>query len=467
MKTLAYSAAIAVAIALFPTPGHAWFIWGRRGESAHVSEAAISWPANLAEPADTLTTRNWGTILLTPGAKKPKKGTSVAFTSSTTPGIADGMVAEDEWDLAKADLVKTIAGPMMVTGQVCGEELNVAVVMPAVPTISERTQVLLMLSPTKTAAQGVPDGATAFELGYDARRDSTKVRTARGEAGKWKWGFDEIGPSRAGLSMHGDDSWKFLVAEYSIPFSVIGAKVGETKTMAMAVIVRGLPKHQESRDMIYWPAGHAPYTPINTNIVCAHPDGWAVFRPGTRRVHMDETLLPTVKKAPVLDGKVGESEWKGGASFSEDFLGIGHVKYHAEICGGNLWLAAVCDTPRLHIGKPMVQILMDPDGDGGLLPRPDDVLVEPGVKGKSGKICWWKLPPAAARSGTVNFVGKWTERQVSPGSRVVFTINNDVLSMEAVVSLKDVGMDLQKLPPTFGMMIRIGYTSEYTVGEKK
>ncbi len=450
---------------LVTTPSHAWLIWGRRGEAARVSEQAISWPAGLAEPADTLTTKNWGTIVMAPGVDKPE-GAAVNFPASKIPCVPEGLVSEDEWDFSQADIVETMGGPLLVTGHVCGEALTVAVIMPAVVTISERTEVMLMLAPLKGPAAGVPPEATAFLLGYDARRETTTVRTARGEGGGWKWGYDEIGPARAGLTMRGDDSQRFLVAEYSIPFSVLGAKLGETKTMAMGIIVRGVPKHQKTEDMLYWPGGHAPATPIDESIVCAHPDGWSVFRPGAKKLHREEIALPTVEQAPTLDGKVEAEEWKGSAAFGFDWLGIGHVRMNAAISGGKLWLAAVCDPPRLGISHPRLEILLDPEGDGGLLPRPDDVLVVPGEGKREGEILYWKLPAAAARTGVVNWVGKWTERQPSQGSRVVFAINEDRINMEAVVPLADVGIDPAKLPVTMGMMTRIGYEAEFTIGEK-
>jgi hypothetical protein len=450
---------------LSTTPSYAWFIWGRKGEAARVSEKAISWPAGLTE-GDTQTTKNWGTIVMSKTGDKPE-GASVNFSASTIPCVPEGLITEEEWDFSQADIVETMAGPMMVTGHVCGESLTVAIVMPAVVTISERTEVMLMLAPMKSPAGGLAPEARAFLLGYDARRQSTTVRTAQGVGGAWKWGFDEIGPARAGLTMRGDDSARFLVAEYSIPFSAIGAKVDETKSMAMGIIVRGLPKHQKTEEMLYWPAGHAPATPIDETLVCAHPDGWSTFRLGNKKLHREEIALPTIDKAPILDGKVDPDEWKGSASFGYDWLGIGHVKMNAVISAGKLWLAAVCDPPRMGIGSPRLEVLLDPEGDGGLLPRSDDVLVLPGDGKGQGKIMYWKLPAAAARTGTVNFVGKWTLRQPSPGSRVVFVINQDRINMEAMVDLADAGVDPAKLPVKMGMMTRIGYKAEYTIEHGK
>jgi hypothetical protein len=80
---------------------------------------------------------------------------------------------------------------------------------------------------------------------------------------------------------------------------------------------------------------------------------------------------------------------------------------------------------------------------------------------------YWKLPAAAARTGTVEFVGKWTERQPSPGSRVAFVVNHGRINMEAVVPLADAGIDPTKLPAKIGMMTRIGYEAEFTMDHGK
>jgi hypothetical protein len=450
----------------------AWLIWGRRGEGAHVTEKAISWPAGLSDPADTTTTRGWGTAVLGSGAETPS-GPTVQVTPSKTPCLPEGMVSEDEWDFSKANVIETSCGPLMVAGHVCGESLTIVVVMPAVVRIADRTEVMVLVAPMKNVAGGVPSAARAFLLGYEPRRETTTIQMGTPVGAGWGWQSvepmdEESAPVRAGLSMRGDDAWSFLVAEYSVPFSTVGVKAGETKTLALALaaFVRGLPRHQATEDMLYWPAGHAPATAVDETIICKHPDGWAALRLGGKRVHREEIGVPEIQTQPNIDAKVDEDEWKGAAQFGCDFLGIGHVKLRAGLSGKSLWLAAVCDLPRKGIKDPSLEILLDPSGDGGLLPRPDDVLVLPG-DGRPGTICYWQLPKPVAQGEAVTDIGKWIEKRSSIGCREAFAVDGGRVTMEAGLPLEEVGVDMSKLPKKIGMLMRIRYKAEFEVAPGK
>ena len=431
----------------------AWLIWGRRGAARKVVAGSVAWPEGLVWPADGVEPDRWGRVILGQGAGAPG---SLHARETAKPPVADGTFSEEEWDLSAASAVETPVGPLVVAAQQTRERLLVCGLLPSASVMSGATQVVI----TAAGPRGEP--ALGVALQWDPRLETSEAYRGvlRGRSWAWQKADTEAEghlEASGAVSPNGDGSWQFVTAEATFSRAALGL-VGGEETAALAVFVRELPRAHGGEDAIYWPAAHGLGIDASECMLCENPDGWGVARPGLTRAQRAQIALPELPGAPCVDGKIADGEWAAAGELCNDFLALARCPLRVGVCNGALYLAARCELPRRGLDDPRMEIFLDPAGDGGLLPRPDDRLVtlSASTEGTKATLMRWEPPAEALAAGTITREGKWIA--TAPiAAQAAFRVETNGLSAEAKVPLEVLGLDAERLPEKFGMLVRLLY----------
>ncbi|MCX7597631.1 MAG: hypothetical protein N2512_02000, partial [Armatimonadetes bacterium] len=155
---------------------------------------------------------------------------------------------------------------------------------------------------------------------------------------------------------------------------------------------------------------------------------------------------------------IEESEWAGATELSNDFLGVARCPLWVGLHDGALLLAASCQLPRPGLRDPRLEIFVDLAGDGGLLPRPDDrmLCLAQDTGGTKATLLRWEPPQGALAAGVVTREGMWTA-PAPVAAEAVFHVAGTTVRAEAKVPLRLLGLDAQRLPKNFGLLVRLLY----------
>lgn len=430
-----------------------WLIWGRRGAGRGVLPGALTWPQGLQWRTDSTDVSKWGRVVL--GEAEVTSEALVARRVSMA-AVTNGLISEGEWGCSAAKTIETPVGPLVVDAQHLEGSLQVCVMLPAVNIVSGDTEVLV------AAAPPTGDRALAVALRWDPRQRISRASKGTLLGRNWAWqrlarGSDARPGVSGALSPNGDGAWQFLAAEASFATETLGLGPKDT-TARLAVFVRGLPRAHSDEDAIYWPAGHGPATEASECMLCENPDSWAKIRPAAVRTQRKEIPLPELPTAPRIDGIVEEGEWSSATGLRNDFLGIAQCPLWIGLHHGALHLAASCQLPRRGLTNPRLEIFVDPTGDGGLLPRPDDrmLCLSQDAGGAKSTLLRWQPSVDTLAAGIITRQGKWTT--AAPiAVDAAFHVTDATVCVEAKVPLRALGLDPQQLPENFGLLVRLIY----------
>ncbi|MCD6351410.1 MAG: hypothetical protein J7M26_04735 [Armatimonadetes bacterium] len=450
----------------------AWFIWGRRGKSKHVTPFTIGWPGKGEWPEAGRSTSAWGEVVLagSEGARTAEPGKLVAPLREL-PVVANGLLGSGEWDLAHASLTQTPAGPLFVAASWNGELLSIMAALPAVSQLIGRTEVIMTLAP-KPASSALPAHARAGRLGWDGRLHVSVLHVGESHGRSWRWRevdpeqtpFDEVGLVGA-MTEKGDGSLPFVVAEWTVSLSSLGLKPSAGLKLPLAVFFVNLPPAQETSDSVRWPWGHSRAQNYNLSFLSEHPDGWGTVAIGSKTVTAEELGAPHLEQAPTLDGVLEEKEWQPAPAARETFLHQGHTLVRVGTYGGRLFVGIECQTLRLGVRPRAVEVYVDPAGDGGLLPRSDDRLVRITAETMRAVIYHWQPPASAKEDQVVTPEGMWVDPRPSRGEGMLRK-KKGLVTAEVAVPLVELGLTADKLPERIGLLVKLIYDASFKIGEK-
>lgn len=453
-------------------PQLAWFIWGRRGKSRHIARVTISWPQGLEWPKDQAAIERWGTIrLAAAGQELSHSANAIVAIRQTATGACNGLLGPGEWEVASAWRAASPAGPLLVMAKWEGGLLYVAVALPAVPDITGRTQAILTIAPPGPAKGALPKSARAFLAGWDGRLHVPASRLGMPRGRRWRWrdvkpeeGMEDLG-FLAALSPAGDGALNFAVAEFAVRLADLGIQAQPGLQIPAAVFVRGLPPRDRCKDVVRWPWGYGASEDFNSSLLCEHPDGWAEIVVGEGEAALGRVVASPLARAPALDGRIDEAEWDGGTVLRNNWLGAGWIQFRAGVRGGRLFFALACKPPRSNVRAEALECFIDPEGDGGLLARPDDRLLRLEAGDNRASIWRWEPPPTAEEDKIVTPEGRWENTGPSRAEGVL-RAEGDVVIGEMAVPLSELGISDADLPKAMRLMLRLVYLSEPVVKSK-
>lgn len=431
----------------------AWLIWGRRGAARKVVTGSTAWPQGLLWGTDGTDVSRWGRVTL---GETRDTASTLRATAGAKAAVADGIFSDEEWDLSAASIAETPVGPLVVAAQQAGEFLQVCALLPAANVMSGATKVII------TAARPSGDPAVGVALQWDPRLEVCQASVGALRGRSWTWqqisgqAESPLGTTGA-VSPNGDGSWQFVTAEATFPKGVLGLK-DRGDTAALAVFVLNLPRAHCGEDAIYWPAAHGHAIEASECMLCENPDGWGAARPGSARARRTEITLPALPAAPRIDGQIEDGEWAVAAELRNDFLGLAQCHLRAGLNSGTIYLAASCNVPRQGLSNPRLEIFVDPAGDGGLLPRPDDrmVCLSHDTGGTTSTLFRWEPPEHALADGVVTKEGRWMAT-APVASQAAYRLEANKICVEAALPLDVLGLAAERLPDKFGLLVRLLY----------
>jgi hypothetical protein len=455
-------------VKLGPQPPHreaqrlAWLIWGQRGLGRRVSALSLSWPPGRPWSGDALRPEQWGRIRLLAQGEPPLGQEPELLAAAREPfaGLADGALYPGEWHPDRSRFFETEAGPMLLTASWNEGLLRLAVALLAVPAAGPQLKADLFLAGQQAGGSAAMQ---ALSLRWDARLHRSFCWAGRFAGGQWRW--TKLAPGsqlqrsgfQAGLSAQGDGSWPFVVAEYVVPLG--GLLPPASAELKACLFITGLPARAGCDDALYWPAGHGPGVSCDEVLLCEHPDGWGTVRPAADGLRKGELLLGRLVSTPRLDGRLEPSEWAGSGEAEMAFLGLGKAALHVGLAGERLLVGIWCRPPRRGLAAPRLEICLDPQGDGGLLPRPDDRLLVLQGQPPRATLRRWAMPPGKRNEGIVSQEGSWRDEEACHAEGVV-RAEEGTIAAEIAVPLRDLGLEAVKLPARLGLLVRLVYHSE-------
>jgi hypothetical protein len=382
----------------------------------------------------------------------------------------NGVLGAGEWDLGRAAHISGGAGLVVVAAKWNGQLLQLGVALPSVVEMVGRSEAIVVTAPP--SGQTVVEKGLAVSTAFEPRQRISTFRVGRVVGKCWRFEGDknsllaDAEGIRAAASVSGDGGLGFVVAEYVIPLNRLVEEPKEGMEFPLGVFVVNLPSRHEWRDAVRWPWGCGDWEDFNESLLCEHPDGWGRVRVGQRSRSREELWLPELTQAPVLDGEIEVGAWKDAAVTATPLVGTGGAELRIGTHGARLFLAMTCRTPRASGAPTSLELYFDPAGDGGLLPRQDDRLIVVSAQEGRSVMMRWQPPLSAEDRKVITREGKWLDPTPSRSEGVMRTTGEGMVA-EVAVSLEELGLMPDAMPESIGLMVRLIYEGELTIGAGK
>lgn len=351
--------------------------------------AAPAWPPGPVPPSAG-NPASWGTAFLS----GQRLGAGAATTASdrlsiplsAQPPALDGMLGTDWEDAAQVRLTLTEGQYLFLGAKHTGGTLYVVAAVPSDRGLTPGSEATLYLEMPRSASRTLTSHHRSFRLVWGPEKDETVRYAAASPHGRWEYRRVEADDRRPPLrftgivSESGDGAWRYPVFEFAIPLSEIDVAEGDEIGFAVSVNLpaespRPPQTRSEATDLVRWPLGRTVYTGGKSSSFGTHPDQWGDLVMGPRTRGDGRLGAPEVAQAPVLDGRLAEGEWKGADSRTSELAsGVSQTLY-VQRSTSDLCLALVSRSDLGTQRDQVVEVYLDPDGDEGLWPRSDDLLL--------------------------------------------------------------------------------------------
>jgi hypothetical protein len=365
---------------------------------AVLTAATPSWPPGPVPPSPG-NPATWGTLTLSD--QRLDKLTQVAETDklqvplSSFPPLLDGVLGTDWDDAAKARIDLSDGSFLLVGAKHTEGALYVAVAAPSDRVVPHAASLRLYLEAPRAASRVLTVHHRMYRVEWSHVAPTEQQFTATADRGEWReqkaYPDTKRPPERftAKASGNGDGAWSYPVFEVCIPFKEMGLATGDDIGFAAVLSLSGgaaaeppvAPKSDQ--EVLCWPLGRAlGHDPVG-KIFLTRPDQWGAVVLSDKAPGKDRIAAPQRATAPELDGRIADKEYAGADKRTAEVIPGVEQTLYALRAEGYLYLALVI---RAQYGQPQSQVtevVLDPNGDGGLAPRTDDRLVriEDGPRG--------------------------------------------------------------------------------------
>jgi len=299
---------------------------------------------------------------------------------SSAPRI-DGIIGAGEWEGAAAQVQHFAPGEemMMMAGH-DDRHLYICLCIPSDHSFGPGHRAELFFELPQEGASSLSRSHQRYSAQV-SHTGETVQSFSRGSEGTWHKVAEGTGTEavfRTAVSSDGDGAWHWPVFEFAI--SLQNLRTGEGNPTALGFAARitvpaGSAYEAAGRkyvDMVRFPSGRSSYRSPYNHIFATRPDLWgkAVFEAISPD---DETVPVTVVGEPVqIDGQLNEPLWQETAAASYTVFGDLTQSVRVVADDDNLYVGVHCQISRGRQSQRSCQVYMDPLGDEGLLPRPDD-----------------------------------------------------------------------------------------------
>lgn len=360
----------------------------RRRRQMVFRAATPAWPA-ATDPPSPDNPSTWGVMKLSGEAFGADAGAArddeMLVPSSEYPVVLDGMVGREWEDAAQVRLELPDGQFFLLGAKLSSGVLYVVVAVPSDRQLLRGAGAELYFEVPRSARHELTSNHLRYKLQWDKRRKPRLLQfKASPVGGKWTDKPSEPDTRRpperfsGEAGDFGDGLWRYPVFEFAIPLRELGVE-GDGEEIGFCALV-DLPRERitfpldkrPEEQIARWPMGHAG-SPHGKNCRFElRPDLWGDVVFGPKTVGEQRIGAPATRQAPSIDGRIDEEEWACADRRDVDLAPGVEQTIYVQRSRDHLYVASVWTAPTSVWLDQVVDVFVDPYGDGGFWPHADD-----------------------------------------------------------------------------------------------
>jgi len=441
---------------------------GRHPKHMSLRASHPTWPADAIGPSEDLPS-TWGRLRLLDRAARPADQPDapahITVPSSKYPPRLDGMFGV-EWDDAAQVRVDLPDQECLLLGlKHNGAVLYVGAGVPSDRRLTDGSRVdLFFEAPGERADEAAR--WLRYTLRWAARHGRASCSGAVWRDGKWRPVKAAPSKSRSPhgpqgtVSGSGDGAWRYPVFEFALPLSKLGLDPAVQELGFCARVVLPAGQHparlvRAPQHTVRWPMGRGSYTTRgrDRDVFAARPDLWGSVLLASNAAGEGRIAAPMTAQTIQIDGELEQGEWQdAGRRTAEVAPGVQQTVYLAR-SRDELYVASCWDISAGTWVDQVVEVFVDPKGDGGIFPRDDDRLLKIEAKGEQVALqthSWHEGRKKWVVRESVPFVATVSMATTATGSRSV---------AELSVPLRALGCTAPKPNSMLGLGVQTAVTA--------